>query len=67
MDIANFADGDALYTFTEKVDNVIESLKQDSLRKSFKRYWREVQIKLNVNNFTIKSSKCEKRLGVKFE
>lgn len=31
MDIANFADVDALYTFTEKVDDVIESLKQDSL------------------------------------
>ena len=81
IDITNFADGNTPYTSTKNIDDVIEPLDQASVSlKWFKlnllkgnvdqfhfltKYLSEVS--LNVDTFSIKKSKGEKLLEVKFD
>ena len=81
IDIANSADDNMPYTSAKYMD-VIESLEQASvaLFKWFElnllkgnavkcRFLisTDQEVSLNVNNFAIKNSECEKLLGVKFD
>ena len=82
IDIANFADDNTTYLAVKNVENVIESLEQASAFL-FRWYENNLlkgnadkcnflvstsqEVSLNVNNFKIKNSDCEKRLGVKFD
>ena len=81
-DIVNFADDDTSYLSAKNVQDVIESQEQTSV-SLFRWFENNLlngnadkchflvsasqEINLNVNNFEIKSSDCEKLLGVKFD
>ena len=83
IDIANFADDNTPYLSAENVEDVIESIERASvslfrwfennlLKGNADKYHfffvsTSREVSLNVNNFKIKSSNCEKRLGVKFD
>ena len=81
-DIVNFVDDDTSYLSAKNVQDVIESQEQTSV-SLFRWFENNLlngnadkchflvsasqEINLNVNNFEIKSSDCEKLLGVKFD
>ena len=81
-DIANFADDNTPYLSAKNVEDVIESLERASvslfrwfennlLKGNADKFHFLVspsqEVSLNVNNFKIKKSDCEKLLGVKFD
>ena len=81
IDIANLGDDNTLYLSAENVEDVIESLERASV-SLFRWFENSLlkgnankchflvstnqEVSLNVNNFKIKNSDCEKPLGVKF-
>ena len=81
-DVAHFADDNTPYLSAKNVDDVIESLERASA-SLFRYFENNVlkgnvdkchflvstsqEVSLNVNNFKIKNSDYEKRLGVKFD
>ena len=81
-DIASFADDNTPYLSAKIVEAVIESLERDSV-SLFRWFENNLlkgkadichflvstsqEVSLNVNNFKIKNSDCEKLLGVKFD
>ena len=81
-DVAHFADDNTPYLSAKNVDDVIESLERASV-SLFRCFENNVlkgnvdkchflvstsqEVSLNVNNFKIKNSDCEKLLGVKFD
>ena len=82
IDIANFTDDNTPYLSAKNVEHVIESLERASLslfrwfetnflKGNADKYNFLVstssEVSLNVNNFKIKNSDCEKLLGVKFD
>ena len=82
IDIANFTDDNTPYLSAKNVENVIEPLERASLslfrwfetnflKGNADKYNFFVstssEVSLNVNNFKIKNSDCEKLLGVKFD
>ena len=82
IDIANFADDNTPYLSAKNVEDVIESLERASV-SLFRWFESNLlkgnadkcqflvsasqEVSLNVNNFKIKNSDCEKLLGVKFD
>ena len=82
IDIANFADDNTPYLSAKNVEDVIESLERASV-SLFRWFENNLLkgnvakchflvstsqvVNLNVNNFKIKNSDCEKLLGVKFD
>ena len=82
IDIANFADDNTPYLSAKNVEDVIESLERASV-SLFRWFESNLlkgnadkcqflvgasqEVSLNVNNFKIKNSECEKLLGVKFD
>ena len=82
IDIVNFADDDTSYLSAKYAQDVIESHERTSV-SLFRWFENNLlngnadkchflvsasqEINLNVNNFEIKNSDCEKRLGVKFD
>ena len=82
IDIANFADDNTPYLSAENVEDVIESIERASV-SLFRWFENNLlkgnadkchflvstsqEVSLNVNNFKIKNSDYEKRLGVKFD
>ena len=82
IDIENFADDNTPYISAKNVEDVIESLEQASV-SLFRWFQNNLlkgnadkchfllstcqEISLNVNKFKMKSSDCEKLLGVKFD
>ena len=82
IDIENFADDNTPYISAKNVEDVTEPLEQASV-SLFKWFQNNLlkgnadkchfllitcqEISLNVNKFKIKSSDCEKLLGVKFD
>ena len=81
-DIANFADDNMPYISAKNVEDVIESLERASVSlfrwfennllkgnadKCFFLVSTSQEVSLNLNNFKIKNSDCEKRLGIKFD
>ena len=82
IDIANFADDNTPYLSAKNIEDIIESLEQASvslfrwfennlLKDNADKFHFLVspsqEVSLNVNNFKIKNSDCEKPLGVKFD
>ena len=82
FDIASFVDDNTPYLSAKNVEDVIESLERASvplfrwfennlLKRNADKFHFLVstiqEVSLNVNNFKIKNSKCEKLLGVKFD
>ena len=78
----DFADNNRPYLSAKNVEDVIESLErasislfkwfENNLLESNTDNWHFLvstsqDVSLNVNNFKIKNSDCEKRLGVKFD
>ena len=82
IDIANFADDNTPYLSAKNVEDVIESLERASV-SLFRWFENNLlkgnadkchflvstskEVSSNVNNLKIKSSDCEKLLGVKFD
>ena len=82
IDIAHFGDDNTPYLSTKNVENIIESLER-ALVSLFRWFENNLlkgnadkfhflvstsqEVSLNVNNFKIKNSDYEKRLGVKFD
>ena len=82
IDIANFADNNMPYRSTKNIEDVIEFLQKASV-SLFRWFENNLvagnadkchflvetsqEVSLNVNNFKIKNSDCEKLLGVKFD
>ena len=82
IDIANFADDNTPYLSAKNVEDVIESIERASV-SLFRWFENNLlkgnadkchflvstsqEVSLNVNNFKIKNSDYEKRLGVKFD
>ena len=82
IDIANFADDNTPYLSAKNIEDVIESLERASV-SLFRWFENNLlkgnddkchflvstiqEVNLNVNSFKIKSSYCEKLLGVKFD
>ena len=82
IDIANFADDNTPYLSAKNVEDVIESLDRASVslfrwfenrllkgnaEKCHFLVSTSLEVTLNVNNFKIKNSDCEKLLAVKFD
>ena len=78
----NFADNNTQYFSATNVEDIIESLERASVSlfrwfesnllkgNTYKCHFRVTvsqEKSLNINNFKIKSSDCEKHLGVKFD
>ena len=82
IDIANFADDNTPYLSAKNIEDVIESLGRASV-SLFRWFENNLlkgnvdkchflvstskEVSLNINNFKIKNSDCEKLLGVKFD